>query len=373
MAEAASCTATDASGKTGATTSSASPETLDSTVAGMTGEATSSAFAEALNCTFAEDVMQCSAGSLASQKPTVSCSPDMGLGDACGLLLNAARTACVVVDSNGFVLGVLTENDVLQAFLEGADFKCSVRQWLRGGGARLPGFLVSTLTLKPSSTLMDAAAKMSVQVEGDFARHHLLVTGPGADHVRLLSALDVARGMLKDSCTQASIAAGFSVAAAMKPRASVPICLLSDSLADAFDLLCSSRQNSVLVVPSSSEEDYDPALEGAARVGGLITPADALRAFSLQVSGKNLSLASWLRMRSTSPEERLVSSEASLASAVDVMCNAGVHHLLVEAPGRSKITGILSALDVVRVLGSLRLTSPGLSNCSWRLLTEATE
>ncbi|CAE8672282.1 unnamed protein product, partial [Polarella glacialis] len=70
---------------------------------------------------------------IVAQRETATCSATCLLHDACSILLASGRTAAVVLDPAGTVLGVLTENDVLQALVEGVPEDLTVGLWLRGG------------------------------------------------------------------------------------------------------------------------------------------------------------------------------------------------------------------------------------------------
>ncbi|CAE8718807.1 unnamed protein product, partial [Polarella glacialis] len=112
---------------------------------------------------------------LAAQRETATCSPSCSMIDVCDILVSSRRTAAVVVDAQSVTLGVLTEHDVLQACVGQTAGDTTVRQWLRGGQARLPGFLVPALTIRAEASLAEAAARMARQAYGEFACHHLLV------------------------------------------------------------------------------------------------------------------------------------------------------------------------------------------------------
>ncbi|CAJ1428355.1 unnamed protein product [Effrenium voratum] len=300
-----------------------------------------------------EDVkLDTNVGLVSASRPTATCSVENTFLEASDLLQSTGRTAAVILDEEKAVLGVLTENDMLLAFVEGVNSECTVGEWLHGGEARLPSFLVSPLTLRPDMPLVGAAARMADMTHGDFACHHLLVCNAEEDsaHVRLLSALDIARVL---AASPEAEVAKLPVTKAMKLRSDVPTCFLAVSLGDALDTLHSAKQNCVLAVPSAlAETEGEDVSAEHALVGGAITPADALRAVSERVDCCSLSLAKWLHRSKVSPEHRFISSEASLCEAAAVMCKGGLHHLLVQEPARCKIVGVLSALDIVRAIGS---------------------
>ncbi|CAE7183871.1 unnamed protein product [Symbiodinium necroappetens] len=286
--------------------------------------------------TVADSPVQCDVlvGSISASRPTAFCSPDDTLDSASNLLQSTGRTAAIIENGEKTVLGVLTENDMLLAFVEGTASSCTVGQWLHGGEdiARLPNFLVPPLSLQPDVPLMEAAARMAVMTNGDFACHHLLVDPGDTDrNVALLSALDIARGLLVAASAhvgdQALEVARLAVTHAMKVSGAevmkvrqVARSTLADSLGDALDLLHSSNQNCVLAIPTSTEDEGQQEEEGDqvmehAIVGGAITPGDALRAISERVNCRSLSLGKWLHKSGISPEHRFISSESSLADA----------------------------------------------------------
>ncbi|CAJ1385233.1 unnamed protein product [Effrenium voratum] len=252
-------------------------------------------------------------GLVSASRPTATCSVENTFLEASDLLQSTGRTAAVILDEEKAaprqsadrrgekVLGVLTENDMLLAFVEGVNSECTVGEWLHGGEARLPSFLVSPLTLRPDMPLVGAAARMADMTHGDFACHHLLVCNAEEDsaHVRLLSALDIARVL---AASPEAEVAKLPVTKAMKLRSDVPTCapdtcFLAVSLGDALDTLHSAKQNCVLAVPSAlaETEGGDVSAEHAL-VGGAITPADALRAVSERVDCCSLSLAKFDRL-----------------------------------------------------------------------------
>ncbi|CAE8711419.1 unnamed protein product, partial [Polarella glacialis] len=312
---------------------------------------------------------------------------------------------------------VLTENDVLQALVDNAPGHLSIAQWIRGGHARLPGFMVPSLTVPADTTLAEAAMSMTCMAEeGGFACHHLVVRiggsqedePPGREqNLRVLSALDVARGMLDaaalaepaggESGRASAVTAALKVSQVMKSRAIVPTCQLSDNLTDAFRMLLDKRQNCAVVVSGGScmelesntehpqnrvtaasaataekqakGSQEESVIDDLSPVYGIITTADALRAFLEYHTGVRSNLASWIRGIQASPGEapkRSIPGDASLAAAAQAMATAGVHHLLVLEPRSSAVIGVVSALDVVHAVSSCYMTGTG----EWDLSTE---
>lgn len=350
---------------------------------------------------------------ITAQRETATCFILDTLGDAADALVASGRTGAVVLDWRGDVRGVLTENDLLAALAEGTPWDCSIDKWLRRGDARLPGFMVPALTLPATTTLVGAAAKMASIADEHVgcACHHLLVHAGGGDieggiGVRLaqrtdrsprfclLSALDIATGMIDaaaakaagalggDELAAAVEAASMTVEQAMKDRGNVASCTLDDTLAKAFRVMCESQQNCVLVVApgalagklkaqimkQAERSDGLPEPEqeqGGVRIFGIITAADALRAFSEKLRGHSTSLSGWLRgltdAERVSAAQRSIESSALLANAATAMFNSGVHHLVVVRPGGTEVIGVLSALDIVCALDAVyrfAVTSP---------------
>eukprot|EP00930_Biecheleria_cincta_P071274 TRINITY_DN58789_c0_g1_i1.p1 TRINITY_DN58789_c0_g1~~TRINITY_DN58789_c0_g1_i1.p1 ORF type:complete len:702 (-),score=134.39 TRINITY_DN58789_c0_g1_i1:39-2144(-) len=331
---------------------------------------------------------------IAAQRDAPVCSSDKTLADAADSLAGSGRTACVVVDSQGNLCGVLTENDLLQALVDGTSHGCSIAQWLRGGPARLPGFMVPALTLRASATVADACVEMAQQAQRDegFACHHLLVRVGSADggqsldtttnssqaqSFRLLSALDLVRGMIDTVAAEASGAAGgaggaaavrasdLTVEVAMKDRMhAVASCKLSDTLDKAFQVMVDARQNCAIVVHGAAVGD--PRLTGEfeqeqrehGHVHGIITADDALLAFMEHDRIQSTTVASWLQRFGCTDDEdearvagrRSIPCSASLSEAALAMAEFNVHHLLVVGPTGSKITGVISSLDIVQAL-----------------------
>lgn len=316
---------------------------------------------------------------IVAQRETAYCSLTDTLADASEALVDSARTAAVVMDARG-IRGVLTENDLLRAYVDGAPWECSVDLWLRGGEARMPGFMVPALTISTTTTLAQAAACMASMAEENsgFACHHLLVRDKGdsvgtaaseADHpghFRLLSALDIAKGMLDAAeaeamagawNTEAGRVAAMTVKQAMKPRSDVACCAWDDSLNAAFREMYEFQQNCALVVDKRQVKlEGEPEVQLGGTIYGVITAADAIRAFAERQTGEDTSLTAWLRDLPADRKpfkQRTIAANATLAEAASAMSNSGVHHLLVVLwAGSSEVAGILSALDIVRALGS---------------------
>lgn len=296
---------------------------------------------------------------VAGQRDTPICSIKDTLIKAANTMLETGRSAAVVMDGGegGHICGVLTENDILEAFVDGESWECSLEVWLRGGECRLPGFMVSSLTLSPTASLAEAASSMASMAsmtemgESNFACHHLLVCEPRilepsdktpaqCPKARILSALDIVNGIVMSSTAEATsqgsggpkestaavlAASKIPVSQVMKPRALVPDCALGDCLAHAFGIVSSSRQGCAILVDGgevaekteteTAEQDIAPQAASAeadkpkpeARkhriladsdggpVYGIITTADVLKVFSDRLGGTATQIGDWLR------------------------------------------------------------------------------
>lgn len=343
-------------------------------------------------------------GEVVAQRETASCSMTETLADACDAMVSSGRTATVVLGSDREVRGLLTENDILQAYCDHVDWDCQVGAWLRGGEARLPGFMLAASMLPKSASLVEAAMCMATKAEDwesglEFSCHHLIVspspesgtqqaaaaaavpadvpTAP-AEGVKVLSSLDIAKGMIEAAQSEkagfeergASTAANLTVRQVMKPRKIMPDVDISATLEAAFNQMNASKQNCALVVSHVDWKDTEteemetgeetaeeqPALvatgAGGGPVHGVVTTSDVLRAFSERQDGARISLAGWLRgLKRWLPalSKRSISPESSVAEAVAVMTKAGVHHLLVVRD--VEVLGVVSALDIVCSMG----------------------
>jgi len=261
----------------------------------------------------------------------------------------------------GEVLGVITENDILAALMDGIDRDIQLDLWLRGGQARLPGCMVNALTMTPAMSLLKAAERMACQAEKDsgYACHHLLVSNGSQPH--LVSDLDVAKSFISNLPKRSRDAVFVEVKEAMKPRANVATCRLGDKLIDAYRIMYESRQNCVLVVEGlgdvEGENVLNPEDEGR-HIHGVITISDAMRTFSECQTGDNIRVQGFLNGLTaaehfTAPGRSILESQ-SLLEAAELMSELGVHHLVVLSArhDQKEIVGVLSALDIICAVSS---------------------
>lgn len=273
-------------------------------------------------------------GDIVGQRGTVVCLARASLSDAVDLLGVHDRTAAGIVDDRGDLQGLLTENDMVIAYGSDVPASTAVRSWLKSGFARLPGQELPEQTITPSTTLLDAAARMRAHINSESSCHHLVVCDEEGKFHGVLSSLDLARAV----CALQKLR-GTAVSEVMKPRADVPTCSPSISFGEAVRMMSTMHQNCVLVVSDDEE------------VLGIITPRDALRAFSEHVP-LTIDVGHWLRGVQSSWEARRVTSEAQVAEAAAAMAANFMHHLVVVAPGSSSVVGVVSALDMARALAA---------------------
>lgn len=283
----------------------------------------------------------CSVGDTASRAPMIYGGST--LTDVCDTLEFSGHSSAVMIGDDGTVQGILTENDILKAYSDEAPWQYDVDLWLQSGEARIPGWLLPVLTIKGSMPLVEAAAKMAVQRLGDFACHHLLLSGGALGRFHILSALDIAMALCNGDLGPDAIGQGVTVADVMKDREHVAECKGTDTIKGAFDTLLNSAQNCALVVEQHGGFVY-----------GTITPRDAMRAFVEHVP-EGTAVAGWLRGVGTSPDPRRVDANTPIVDAAQVMVSNSWHHLLVVEPGTVKVIGVVSCLDIVSLIGARRL------------------
>uniref|UniRef100_A0A7S1MLR6 CBS domain-containing protein n=1 Tax=Alexandrium catenella TaxID=2925 RepID=A0A7S1MLR6_ALECA len=304
----------------------------------------------------------------------IVCPGSASLADAAVLLTSTERTAALAIEGLGSTLGLLTENDLLQAFVGGAARDCNVAGWLRSARARLPQCMLPALTVGASTTMKEAARQMYLQTGSSNSRHHLVVEACGSVH-GVLSALDIVKVLwLAGLCSSADGSEGegtvpevrgfedleppaallaelvgdITVEAAMKPREALPECPWEAPLTQAFAAMAAAGQNCVVAV---GEEEEDGGQGRPHRpVHGVITPRDLLHVLAGDVP-VSTAVGSWLLGSQRGHEPREVAPGAGLVEAAANMATGRVHHLVVKEPSSRRVAGILSALDVVCAIG----------------------
>ncbi|CAE8681701.1 unnamed protein product [Polarella glacialis] len=281
------------------------------------------------------------------------------LGDAASALAGSGCTAAAVLDQDGQLVGLLTENDVMRAYFEGASPDHRLADWFVSGLARAPTHVLrQKLTVRPTDALVVVAEHMVTNaLTGDCACHHVLVEGDDGKILAILSAFDMAQAICRsdrwdnpllqgaqnkrakgdgDEQPQTSKTlrtASTAVQDIMKPRESVFTCPPLSTMKDVLKVLLLTRQNSALVVDE----------EG---IYGIVTPRDAVRAFADGVPG-SMCIADWLRRLESGVTNRLIASTASIEEAAALMTARKLQHLVVVPPGGIQALGIVSALDLV--------------------------
>eukprot|EP00930_Biecheleria_cincta_P072301 TRINITY_DN59714_c0_g1_i1.p1 TRINITY_DN59714_c0_g1~~TRINITY_DN59714_c0_g1_i1.p1 ORF type:complete len:767 (+),score=140.45 TRINITY_DN59714_c0_g1_i1:100-2301(+) len=279
------------------------------------------------------------------------CDPDATLGDAAELMIGLGRTSAAVVTNRAGgknKLKLITETDIMQAYVDGQSRDSSAESWLLSQG-RIPSALPKYSQVRPSARLTEAATLL---LEGP--THHLAVlssTGSRHEWFGVFSALDVARGLLslgnKLDAAKMNIN-DMDVAMVMKPLSLVPRCTPQEKLQDALAALLRATQQAAFV--------FDE--HGA--YYGIITPRCALHAMA-EGFPKDATVLSWLRREKAVDMSRQVEPETGLLQAAKLMVDADLHHLVVKESGASLIerpVGVVSSLDIARSLTSLHSHIP---------------
>eukprot|EP00408_Alexandrium_pacificum_P009274 CAMPEP_0171230748 /NCGR_PEP_ID=MMETSP0790-20130122/39555_1 /TAXON_ID=2925 /ORGANISM="Alexandrium catenella, Strain OF101" /LENGTH=317 /DNA_ID=CAMNT_0011696967 /DNA_START=78 /DNA_END=1031 /DNA_ORIENTATION=+ len=266
------------------------------------------------------------------QRGTVVCLDRASLSDAVDLLVAHDRTASGIVDDDGTLQGVLTENDMVLAYGGGVGAATAVRSWLRSGFARMPRTDLPEQTVRPSTTLLEAAVRMRAHIHGESSCHHLVVLDEDGRFHGVFSSLDLARAI----CALQKLR-GTMVSDVMKPRRDLLWCSPSETMADALRKMATVHQNCVLV--GSDDE-----------VIGIVTPRDALRAFSEHVPLET-QLGGWLRGLQADWSGRQISADAQVAEAAATMATGFMHHLAAMSP-EGEVMGVVSTLDLARAIAA---------------------
>jgi len=269
--------------------------------------------------------------------------PQDRLGDLARALAVTGRTALAVVKDDGeggSLVGLVSENDVMRAFLEGTAAETSISEWLSSGAARAPARFLRRLVVPPSASLREVAGKMvSNALAGDCASHHVVVQGGRNVLFGVISSHDLVQALCNSEawgCLQRAnvVAAGFTVEDVMKSRHRVFACAPSDTIKDALRALLVTQQNSVLVMHEADASTFD-----------LVTPRDMVKAFADGVTA-NICIEEWIRGRGPGAD-RAIESTAQLDHAAAVMTKRKVDHLVVVQPDTREAVGSISSLDIL--------------------------
>lgn len=278
---------------------------------------------------------------MVGQHGTVVVGLHSTLAEAASLLLSHDRTSAVVADASGTMVGAVTENDMLNAYELGVPGSYTVEAWLSSECARVPTGSIRTLTVSPTTTLVEAAAHMKEQAEGEHACRHVIIRDRKGQLRGILSCLDVVRamaGMVPDEHLGRRLGRA-TVHDVMKPRAGLPVCGEEATLMQALEKMLVFHQNCVLIANQKDSE-----------VRGVVTTRDALRAFADHVPVATPCLR-WLSAQHADVEPRIVGGDVPLAEAAARMAQGSLHHLVVVAPGTSIVMGVVSSSDVAHAVG----------------------
>lgn len=284
-------------------------------------------------------------GDVVGRRGTVVCRSRASLGDAADLMSLHDRTSTAIVDNEGKLLGALTENDILRAFASETPPKLDIDAWLKAQVGDGPGDRLPSVTLRSSASLSEAAKLMREHANADVSFRHLVVRDEVGALCGILSAFDLARALCS-SCTDREVirrTAWSTAAELMKPRSRLPVLGSSAPLSRALELMCTKRQNCVLVA--------DGELAGPGDLVGLITPRDALRAFVEHVP-TSVPVGHWLRGLRCPWVPRAVMLGEPTRQCAARMAQAAVHHLVVLSPVTGALAGVLSSTDLAQAVGS---------------------
>eukprot|EP00929_Paragymnodinium_shiwhaense_P019312 TRINITY_DN13225_c0_g1_i1.p1 TRINITY_DN13225_c0_g1~~TRINITY_DN13225_c0_g1_i1.p1 ORF type:complete len:652 (-),score=116.19 TRINITY_DN13225_c0_g1_i1:483-2438(-) len=256
--------------------------------------------------------------------------------------------------NEGSWLTLVTEYDVITAFIKGVPHDSLVEDWLlshHDSGAAIPAYV----QVPPCASLADAASLMiTAGAQAGRPRHHLVVKGPTTNFEGVVSALDVARG-LTSMCGPLDLAKmgadETAVSVIMKPMSAVPTCRLDDTLQHAMMKLVLTGQTAAAVVDDA----------GVPCLDGVITPRCAMQAVADGLS-HNTTLAKWMETHRGTEALREVKPDMKLFDAALLMVRHRLHHLVVaERPYCTKPLGVVSSLDIVRGIASISLHTPFLT------------
>lgn len=278
---------------------------------------------------------------------TELCAQGTTLSQAAEVLASSGRTSLMVSMSAGPAhLGLLTENDIVRAYVDGWARDAAVEDLLTPLHAAVP----QHLQVPPSMPLTEAASLMLTATEPGHTCHHLVVRAVTGGWLGIFSALDVARaihGLSSELDVAKAGADQVLVDMIMKPLAIVPKCKPTDRIRDALCTLDIFGENATLVEDSNG-------------VHGLITPRCALQALTNGVP-RDRCIAAWLQSRQSQDGPREVLLGSPMVDAAAVMAKHSLHHLLVVEARGARPRGVLSSLDVVRGVASTNYRCPFLT------------
>lgn len=271
------------------------------------------------------------------------------LGDVAESLAVSGQRAAAVSDDAGNLAGLLTENDIMRAFFEGASPDEPIRDWLMTGAARAPAPLLQRMTVWPSAPLAEVAERMVTNAAaGDCACHHVIVQEPDGKLCGVLSSHDLVTALCRPDIWDSDVllpfrqdagpaavkpAADLTVQDIMKPRNTVFTCPPTSTMKDVLKVLLMTQQNSALIVDE----------EG---IYGIVTPRDAVRAFEDGVPN-SIGIAEWLCRLPFNVSSRIIPSDARPVDAAARMTSLDINHLIVVLPNSMMAVGVLSSLDLV--------------------------
>eukprot|EP00929_Paragymnodinium_shiwhaense_P070663 TRINITY_DN357_c0_g1_i1.p1 TRINITY_DN357_c0_g1~~TRINITY_DN357_c0_g1_i1.p1 ORF type:complete len:666 (+),score=179.79 TRINITY_DN357_c0_g1_i1:95-2092(+) len=279
--------------------------------------------------------------------------PHDALGDLASALAASGRTAAVVVDMLGSLVALVTENDVMRFYWEGASPKEFLSDWLseHGDEARASRPKLDRITVAPSTPLTRVAETMvNNAMSGDCACHHIIVADEEAKKYAVFSSLDMIEAICQasygwgtsqdDACSDPDLRAPSTperqtVSEVMKQSDSVITCSPSNTMKEVLKCLLMTQQNSALISDSHG-------------IHGIVTPRDAIQAFADGVQNSVI-IRDWLQANAANPKERMIESCQLVTEAEAAMMNKKLQHLVVVDPGTSEAVGSVSAMDIALI------------------------
>lgn len=281
------------------------------------------------------------------------------LGEAAAALLTSGSTSAIMqVDGVKPSFRLLTENDLVRAYIDGWHRTTNFQSWREAAELHSP-VVPLHLMVPPTMPLTDAASLMLSAAEPGRTCHHLVVKALTGGWLGVFSSLDVARvlqGLCSNLDKAKTLADKLTVDMVMKPAITVPTCRPGDTLRDALSTLDVFCQNAALVTDD-------------AKYCGLLTSRCALQVFSAGTS-QETRVRSWLS--ATADHSREILLGTPLLDAAAFMAAHALHHLVVVPSIGADPVGVLSSLDLVRGIASINYSCPFASLAwlhTWRKLS----
>lgn len=283
---------------------------------------------------------------------TAVCNQGASLRDAAALLFTSGRTSTALTLEPGTPLRLVTDNDLMRAYVFDWEPDALVESWLKAKLIKRSS-VPEHILVPPSVRLTEAAfLLLRAAKPGIHTCHHLVVKGPkgcGGGWLGVFSALDVARGLTTIGSELEVARTGADrvrVRAAMKTLEALPTVKPTETLKQAFTKLVDSRQNAALVTNSDGTHS-------------VLTPRCCLQAIAEAVPPET-AVEDFLRLRSDYSLESLreVGCDTPLFEVAAIMTERMLHHLVVKDAKTNKVVGVISSLDLAAAVASIQSEIP---------------